>query len=124
MAAPGDRAAGFVSQLHRDVRHQPCRRGAVPVVLAGLEEDAVAGPNHVDRAAFALAEADAFGDPDRLAERVGVPSRAGARREVDGRSAERGRLAGGGDRVDQPLPKALVKNLIAVRLAETAPPSR
>ena len=26
--------------------------------------------------------------------------------------------------VDQPLPKPLVKKLIAVRLAETAPPSR
>src|SRR5205823_9953336 len=49
-----------------DVGHEPCRGGAVPVVLGGLEEDAVAGSDRFDRAAFALAQANAFGDPDRL----------------------------------------------------------
>jgi hypothetical protein len=48
------------------------------VVLSGLEEDAVAGLDGLDRAAPALAQADTFGDVDRLAERVGVPGRAGA----------------------------------------------
>ena len=43
MLAPGDRAAGLVVLLHGDVDHEAVRRGAVPVVLAGLEEDAVAG---------------------------------------------------------------------------------
>jgi hypothetical protein len=33
------------------------------VVFAGLEEDAVAGSDYFDRTAFALAEADALGDP-------------------------------------------------------------
>src|SRR3954454_5473921 len=100
MAAPRDGAAGLVCQLHRDVRHQPRRRRTVPVVLARLEEDAVTGTDDLDRAALALAEADAFGDPDRLAERVRMPGGARARGEVDGRGAEDGCLAGRGDRVD------------------------
>jgi hypothetical protein len=36
--------------------------GAVPVVLAGLEEDAVPSPDRLDRPAAALAQAHAFGD--------------------------------------------------------------
>jgi hypothetical protein len=59
------------------------------VVLARLEEDAVAGPDHLDRAARALAEADTLGDPDRLAMRVRVPGGARAGREVDGGGADR-----------------------------------
>jgi hypothetical protein len=43
------------------------------MVLAGLEEDSVAGADLLDRSALALAEADALGDEDRLAVRVGVP---------------------------------------------------
>lgn len=39
--------------------------------LAGLEEDAVAGADGLDRAATPLAEATAFGDGDRLPERGG-----------------------------------------------------
>ena len=46
--------------------HEPRRRGAVPVVLAGLQEDPVPGTDGLDRAAVALAEPDAFGDEDRL----------------------------------------------------------
>ena len=57
--------------------------GAVPVVLAWLEEDAVAGPDHLDRAAFALAEADALADPDRLPMRMRVPGAASAGGEVN-----------------------------------------
>src|SRR4029453_9722439 len=64
--APRDRAAGLVVLLHGDVGHEAVRGRAVPVVLAGLEEDAVAGPDELDRAAFALAEAEALGDEDRL----------------------------------------------------------
>jgi hypothetical protein len=55
------------------VDHEPVRSAAVPVVLVGLEEDAVAGPDDLDRAALALAQADALGDEDRLAVRVRVP---------------------------------------------------
>src|SRR3954454_18642719 len=100
MAAPGDRAARHIGLLDRDVGHQPGGCGAVPVVLTGLEEDAVAGADHLDLAALALAEADAFGEPDRLAMRLRVPGGARARCEVDGRSAERGYVARRGDRVD------------------------
>src|SRR5829696_10505518 len=76
--APGDRAAGLVVLLHGDVDHEAVRRGAVPVVLARLEEHAVAGADLLDRPAVALAEPEAFGDEDRLAVWMGVPGGAGA----------------------------------------------
>ena len=81
--APGDGAARVVGLLDRDVGHEAVGGGAVPVVLAGLEEHAVAGADLLYRAALALAEADALGDIDRLPERVGVPGGAGAGSEVD-----------------------------------------
>src|SRR4051812_23780422 len=71
--APRHRAPGLVVLLHRDVDHEAGGRRAVPVVLARLEEDAVAGPDLLDRPTVALAEADALGDEDGLAVRVGVP---------------------------------------------------
>jgi hypothetical protein len=74
--------------LHGDVGHEAVWRGAVPVVLAGLEEHTVAGSDDLDGTAFALTEPDAFGDEDRLAVRVGVPGGPGARREVDERGGE------------------------------------
>src|SRR3954470_16880016 len=86
--APADRAAGLVVLLHRDVHHEAAGRGAVPVVLARLEEHAVAGPDDFDRAALALAEPDALDDEDRLAVRMGVPGGAGAGGEVDARRGE------------------------------------
>src|SRR3954464_10549770 len=110
---PGDRAAALVVLLHGDVDHEAVRGGAVPVVLARLEEDTVAGADLLDRAALALAEADALGDEDRLAVRVRVPGGARAGREVDDGGGEgRGRL-GGGDRVDvdvarEPVCRALL----------------
>src|SRR3954447_1985953 len=98
--APGHRAPGLVELLHRDVGHEAVRCGAVPVVLATLEEDAVAGADRLDGAALALAEADALGDEDRLAVRVGVPGGAGTGREVHERGGERGGTGGRGDGVD------------------------
>src|SRR4051794_4786522 len=98
--APGDRAAGLVVLLHGDVHHEAAGRGPVPVVLAGLEEHAVAGADLLDRAALALAEADALGDEDGLSVRMGVPRGARAGREVH-RGRGEGRAAGGdGDGVD------------------------
>jgi hypothetical protein len=79
--------------------HEPCRSGAVPVVFARLE-DAVAGADDLDGAAFVLAEADAFGDPDRLAVRMRVPGGAGAGCEVHARGADRRLVRGRCDRVD------------------------
>jgi hypothetical protein len=46
---------------HRNVSHEAARRGAVPVILTGLEEDAVAGTDHLDRPAAPLHEADPLG---------------------------------------------------------------
>jgi hypothetical protein len=46
--APGDRAAVLSGLLHGDVGHE-LGRGAVPVVLSGLEEDPVARADLVDR---------------------------------------------------------------------------
>ena len=83
MLAPCDDLAGVVCLLHRDVGHESGGCGAVPVVLARLEEDAVSGADDLDRTALALAETDALGDPDRLPVRVRVPGSARARREVD-----------------------------------------
>src|SRR3954452_829392 len=80
--APRDRAARVVVLLHGEVDHEAVRGGAVPVVLAGLEEDAVAGADLFNRAAFTLAAADALGDEDRLTVRVGVPRGARAGGEV------------------------------------------
>src|SRR5690242_2958190 len=98
--APGHGAAALVVLLHGDVGHEAIRSGAVPVLLAGFEEDAVAGPDDLDRAAVALAAADALGDEDRLAVRVRVPRGAGAGREVHERGGEGGAAGGRGDGVD------------------------
>src|SRR6266511_3810989 len=86
--------------LDRDVGHEPRRRGAVPVVLARFEEDAVAGADHLDGAALALAEADALGHPDRLSVRVRVPGGARRRGEVDAGRAHPRLLRRRCDRVD------------------------
>src|SRR5438094_6545273 len=68
--------------------HEAVRSRAMPVLLARLEEDAVAGADLLDRAAAALAEADALGDPDRLAVRVRMPCRSCAGREMDAARAQ------------------------------------
>src|SRR3954468_20047284 len=116
--APGDGAADLVVLLHGDVGHEAAPRGAVPVVLAGLEVHAVTGADDLDGAAFALAEANAFGDEDGLADRMGVPEGAGAGREMhdDGADARRG--LGGLDHVDvhvagEPVGRALEGVLVA-----------
>jgi hypothetical protein len=59
--SPPHRRVPLVFDLeHRDMRHEASRRGAMPVILAGLKEDAVAGPDQLDRPTAALGEADAF----------------------------------------------------------------
>src|SRR3954451_11072487 len=81
--APGDWAARIVDLLHREMGHEAIGRGAVPVVLAGLEVDAVARADDLDRPALPLAQPRPLGDEDRLPEGVGVPGGAGAGSEVD-----------------------------------------
>src|SRR5918999_5120707 len=92
--APGDGAARFVDLLHGYVGHEAVRGGAVLVVLTRLEEHAVAGADHLDLSAAALAEADSLGDVDGLAVGVGVPGGSGARGEVDAAGREAGWLRG------------------------------
>jgi hypothetical protein len=60
------------------------------VVLAGLEEGAVAVADDLDRTAAALAQAHALGEVDRLPEAVGVPGGTSARGEVDAGRARSG----------------------------------
>src|SRR5215218_8756921 len=100
VASPRDRAAGLVVLLHGDVDHEAIRCGAVPVVLARLEVDAVAGADDLDRAALALTEPDALRDEDRLAVRVRVPCGPGAGSEADVRRRERRGPRRRGDGVD------------------------
>src|SRR5579884_75722 len=85
--------------MHGDMEHEAVPGGAVPVVFARFKEDAVAGANDLNRAAFALAETDTLGDVDGLSVGVRVPGGPGARRELAiGRSE--GRAAGrSGNRV-------------------------
>src|SRR5439155_8316021 len=86
--APGGAVAFVVDLEHREVGHEAVGGGAVPVVFAGLEEDAVAGADDLDRGATALSAADAFEDVDGLPVGVGVPCGACARREVDAARAQ------------------------------------
>src|SRR3954451_1735884 len=83
-----------------DVDREPVRCRAVPVLFVGLEQNAVAGADDLDRAAAALAQADALGDEDGLAEGVPVPVGAGAGHEVHEVGAEPGRCGCTGDGVD------------------------
>src|SRR5438132_1045619 len=64
VVAPRCGVAVLVDLEHRDVRHEPCWRGAVPVLLARIEEDAVAWANHLDWPAAPLRAPDAFEDVD------------------------------------------------------------
>src|SRR3954468_13410117 len=110
---PAHRAAEVVVLLHGDMGHEAVRGGTVPVVLAWLEEHAVARPDGLDRAAFALAEADALGDEDGLSMRVRMPGGPGARGEMHQGGGERRAAGRGGERVDvdvagEPVGRALL----------------
>jgi hypothetical protein len=80
--------------------HEAVGRRAVPVVLAGFEEDAVARADGLDLPALAPAAAHTLGDEDRLPVRVGVPGGARARGEVDEGGGERRGPGRRGDGVD------------------------
>src|SRR6266508_679363 len=101
MWSPGCVVPFVVDIEHRDVGHETVRGGAVPMLLARLEEHAVTGPDHLDRAAAALREADAFGDEDRLPVGVGVPRGARGRCEMDAARTQARRTRRSGDSVDE-----------------------
>src|SRR5436309_4188201 len=83
VSAPRRSGALLVGLEHGEVGHEARRRGAVPVVLARLEEHAVAGPDHLDRSASPLTQANSLGDPDGLAVGMRVPRRSRPWCEVD-----------------------------------------
>jgi hypothetical protein len=62
MVAPGRAVALVVDLEHGEVGHEAIGGRRRAVVLAGLEEDAVPRPDHLDRPAAALAQAHALGD--------------------------------------------------------------
>jgi hypothetical protein len=64
-----------VDLVDREVDHHPVRGGAVPVVLARSDVDAVPGADDQDGLAAALDQADALGGEQALAQRVAVPGR-------------------------------------------------
>src|SRR5947207_14201233 len=80
---------GFAIQrfLNVDVRHSRGRCCSVPMLQARREPDHIARPYFLDEPIFPLNPAEAGGDDQRLAERVRMPSSAGARLERDAGAA-------------------------------------
>src|SRR6266571_1730299 len=88
VGAPRCARAFVVDVEQREMGHEARGRSAVPVILAGLEEDPIARADDLDGAAAPLCQTDALGDVDGLAVRVAVPGRPRARREVDAARAQ------------------------------------
>ncbi len=70
--APSRTVPLLVDFEHREVGHEAVRGGAVPVLFIGLEEDAIAGTDDLDRPATMLAPANTLGDVDGLPVGVGM----------------------------------------------------
>jgi hypothetical protein len=117
MRAPHGRFAGFVEDLNGDVRHEAIRSRSVPVLLARLEKDAVAGMNRFDWAAPSPAASDALGHENRLPDGMRVPGGAGAGREVNVAGDEPRRTGGRGDGIDTaPVNHSLEPIVVATAL--------
>ena len=74
--------------LKREVAHGGLRTGAMPMLFIRRDPHRVAGPDFLNRTARQLHAADAGYNMQRLAERVGVPSRARAGLERHPRRAQ------------------------------------
>jgi hypothetical protein len=88
--------------LNSDMRHRLGRRGAVPVFFAGRKPDDVARPNFLDGTTRALYAPDAASDDKRLAKRMRVPGRPGARLEGDAGAGGARRIRRLEKRIDAP----------------------
>lgn len=75
-----------------NVRHTHVLAGAMPMLGMGRDPDNITRPNLLNRTFPMLYEADTCGDDQRLAQRVGMPSRARARLEGNDPSTKAGRL--------------------------------
>jgi hypothetical protein len=100
MLEPGHDLALVVRFLDGDVGHEPAGRGAVPVLLAGLDVDDIPGPDLLRLAAAAGDVPDAVGDVEGLALGVVVPRGARAGCEPDVGAADRGLVVRVADAVD------------------------
>ena len=90
-----------ISAFHLDREHEAAARlevrrprsaGPMPVLHARRDPDDVSRPDLVDGAAPLLHAADARGHDQDLAERMGVPGRAGTGLERDGRARRARRI--------------------------------
>ena len=86
-------------ESYGNVGHGRCQRGAVPVLLAARKPDYVTWPDFLDGALPTLHAPNAGRDNQRLAKRVRVPRRAGARFEGDAGTSNPRRL----ERLEQRL---------------------
>lgn len=86
---PADNLAVVVGFLHRYVGHESVGGRAVPVVLAGLDVDDVAGADLLWLATSSADQPDAVGDVEGLTLRMVMPGGAGARSEPDVCAADR-----------------------------------
>jgi hypothetical protein len=66
VGAPGRAVPRIIDLEHGDVRHEAIYRRSVPVVLAWLEEHAIARADHLDTPTAALREACAARKVRRL----------------------------------------------------------
>jgi hypothetical protein len=98
--APRHGVALVVEEMHCEMGHEAVAGGAVPVDLSRGEEHPVAGTDDLDRSTPALAQADAFGDVDRLAVGMGVPRGSCAGGEMHAARGKARRLRGRRDRID------------------------
>src|SRR4051812_8122953 len=89
---------------HGEVRHDVVGCSAVPVPFVRGCEDDVPGPDADDVAPARLHKPRALGDVQGLAERVGVPGGACARREVNGADADARGFLALGDGVEPHIP--------------------
>ena len=86
--------------LNRNVGHGRGRPCAMPVFFVRRKPDHVAGTNLFNRAALSLHPAESRCNDQRLAERMGVPGRAGPGFEGDARATRPGRVGRLEERID------------------------
>jgi hypothetical protein len=100
MLQPDDKCFALVAFLNREVRHGAVGSRAVPVLLAGLDPDRVAGMDFLDGLALELDAPHSGDDMQRLSHGMRVPCGAGAGCEGNQSSADAGGSGRGDDFVD------------------------
>src|SRR5271157_1771871 len=101
MVAPTDHVSVLVLLLNGDVDHKSVGGGTMPMMLIGLEEDTISWANDLHGTTATLTATHTLDDVDRLSRGMRMPSRAGARREVDARRRQPERPVGLSHGVDK-----------------------